>query len=146
MKYYKGRFKPTNPSKYKGDPTNIIYRSMWEFRVMRYFDSNQNVIQWSSEEIAIPYRSPIDGKWHRYFPDFVITIKDKDNNIKVFIIEVKPENQTKPPKVRTKATKKYVTEVATWGINSSKWQAADEYCKDRKWSFQILTERHLGIK
>jgi len=146
MKYYKGKFKPINPAKYKGDSTNIIYRSMWEFRVMRYFDSNQNVIQWSSEEIAIPYKSPIDGKWHRYFPDFVIKVKDKNNNIKVFVVEVKPENQTKPPKVKTKITKKYITEVATWGINSSKFKAADEYCKDRGWSFQILTERTLGIK
>lgn len=146
MKYYKGKFKPINPAKYKGDSTNIIYRSMWEFRVMRYFDSNQSVIQWSSEEIAIPYKSPIDGKWHRYFPDFVIKVKDKNNNIKVFVVEVKPENQTKPPKVKTKITKKYITEVATWGINSSKFKAADEYCKDRGWSFQILTERTLGIK
>lgn len=146
MKYYKGKFKPINPAKYKGDSTNIIYRSMWEFRVMRYFDSNQNVIQWSSEEIAIPYKSPIDGKWHRYFPDFVIKVKDKNNSIKVFVVEVKPENQTKPPKVKTKITKKYITEVATWGINSSKFKAADEYCKDRGWSFQILTERTLGIK
>ena len=61
MGSYKGFFKPKNPIKYKGDPTNIIYRSSWEQRCMVYFDLNLNVLEWQSEEFFIPYKSPIDG-------------------------------------------------------------------------------------
>lgn len=149
MKYYKGFFQPKHPNKYRGDPTKIIYRSMWEFKVMRYLDSNDNVLEWASEELAIPYRSPIDGKIHRYFPDFIVKMKDRDGKVTVRMLEVKPLAQTKPPEVRkkgSKITKKYITEVQRYGINSSKWEAADEYCKDRGWSFHVLTEKQLGIK
>jgi hypothetical protein len=70
MKTYKGRYSPKNPGKYKGDPTGIIYRSLWERKLMVYLDENKSIIQWSSEEIAIPYISPLDIRYHRYFPDF----------------------------------------------------------------------------
>src|SRR5210317_1245582 len=86
----KGYFKPRNPSKYNGDPTNIIYRSSWEKRCMIYFDKNTNVIKWSSEEMFVPYKSPIDGRYHRYFPDFIIKIKNKLGLIETVMIEVKP--------------------------------------------------------
>lgn len=146
MKTYKGRFRPKNPTKYKGDPTNIIYRSMWEFRVMRHLDEHPHVIQWSSEEVAVPYKSPIDGKYHRYFPDFIVRMKDRDGIVKVRMIEIKPASQSKPPTVRKdgeKISKKYLTEVARWGINQAKWEAAQEYCKDRNWTFIVLTERDI---
>lgn len=149
MKYYKGKYKPVHPEKYKGDPTNIIYRSLWERKVMRYLDGNSSILQWSSEELAIPYLSPIDGKWHRYFPDFIIRYKDKDGVIQVRILEIKPAKQSVAPTVRDRGqriTKKYVTEVMQYGINSVKWKAAEEYCKDRGWTFQVLTEHDLGIK
>ena len=71
-KFYQGRFKPDNPQKYKGDASNIIYRSGWELKLMRYLDKHPHVTRWNSEEIIIPYRSPIDGKMHRYFPDFYV--------------------------------------------------------------------------
>ena len=71
-KFYQGRFKPDNPQKYKGDSSNIIYRSGWELRLMRYLDKHPHVTRWNSEEIIVPYRSPIDGKMHRYFPDFYV--------------------------------------------------------------------------
>ncbi len=145
MKYYRGRFTPRNPSKYNGNPTNIIYRSSWELRVMRYFDETSSVVQWSSEELAIPYISPIDGRIHRYFPDFVIKIKRDALSPSVHMIEVKPAAQSKVPTIRKRnaITKKYVTEVMTYGINSAKWKAADEYCKDRGWNFMVITEREL---
>jgi len=142
---YKGRFKPHNSEKYKGNPTNIIYRSLWELKFMRYLDSHPNVIQWSSEEIIIPYVSPMDNRIHRYFPDFWIKIKDKDGNINTMLVEIKPMNQVKAPVVQQKMTKKYITEVRTYAINSAKWKAAEEYCSDRKWIFKIMTEKELGV-
>jgi len=141
----KGFFKPHNPSKYKGNPANIIYRSSWEAKLMSYLDHHPDVILWSSEEFSIPYRSPIDGRVHRYFPDFYAKFKNKEGSVETVVIEVKPASQTKPPKIQTKPTKKYITEVKAWGINSAKWKAAVEYCKDRNWIFKIMTEKELGI-
>ena len=142
---YKGKFKPKNPHKYIGDPTNIIYRSRWECVFMSYLDSQPNVINWGSEEIIIPYKSPIDGKMHRYFPDFLVKKKNKEGKIDTQIIEIKPLKQTKPPSIQTKATKTYINEVKEWGINSSKWEAAQKYCNSRGWQFLILTEKELKI-
>ena len=143
---YKGKFRPKYPEKYRGDPTNIIYRSLWERNCMRYFDQNPNVLKWSSEEVIVPYKSPIDGRYHRYFPDFLIRVKNKQGVLETIMIEVKPFKETKEPKPQTRLTKKYLYEVKTWGINKSKWEAAIEFCKDRKWKFMIITEKELGIK
>jgi len=140
---YSGRFLPTNPHKYVGDHKNIIYRSSWECRFMHKFDISDWVISWASEELVIPYISPVDGKWHRYFVDFVIKVKDKDGKLKTWMIEVKPKKQTKAPEVKKRITKQYITEVTTWGVNQAKWKAATEYCLDRGWEFVIFTEDHL---
>jgi hypothetical protein len=145
-KAYKGRFSPKNPKKYIGDPTNIIWRSSWELRVMKYLDENPAIIEWRSEEIAIPYISPVDGRFHRYFPDFLVKAKLPNGSFKTYLLEVKPKAQTVEPKPQSKRTKKYLTEVITWGINKSKWDAAREYCLDKGWDFKLITERELGIK
>lgn len=146
MKFYKGYFKPKNPNKYRGDARNIVYRSSWELRLMSYLDDHKDVISWGSEEIVIPYRSPIDGRLHRYFVDFIVTKINSNGQKETSLIEVKPANQTKPPQKQQKPTKRYITEVTTWGVNEAKWKAATEYCKDRGWTFHIFTERELGIK
>ena len=144
----KGRFRPKYPEKYKGDPTNIIYRSSYELKLFRYLDLHQSVSWWQSEELIFPYRSPIDGRYHRYFPDVIVKRKDG----KVIMIEVKPKYQTVPPnkeKMRTetgKIKKSYINEVKEWGKNQAKWKAAEEFCADRGWVFQIMTENELGIK
>jgi hypothetical protein len=143
---YKGKFRPKHPKKYRGDPTKIIYRSLWERNCMRYFDDNPNVLKWSSEEVIVPYKSPLDGRYHRYFPDFLIRIKNKQGQLETIMIEVKPYKETKEPKPQKRLTKKYLVEVKTWSINKSKWEAAIEFCKDRKWKFMIITEKELGIK
>ncbi len=144
---YKGVFRPKNPKKYKGDPSNIIYRSRWELLLMSRLDAHPDVLEWSSEEIVIPYRSPIDGRVHRYFVDFYVKKRNaSDGKIETVLIEVKPKAQTKPPAVQQKPTRRYINEVQTWGINSAKWNAAENYCKDRGWKFQIFTEDHLGLK
>lgn len=143
---YKGIFKPKNPQKYNGDPTNIVYRSLWECKYMMYLDSHDNVINWSSEEVIVPYRSPIDNKIHRYFPDFVVKIRNNQGLTETIMVEIKPYAQTQPPKSQTKKTKQYINEVYTWGVNSSKWDSAKKYCEAKGWKFIILTEHELGIK
>ena len=144
-KTYNGWFKPKNPKKYNGDAANIIYRSTWELRVMKWLDEHPNVIWWASEELPIPYKSPIDNKMHRYFPYFIAKIKQKDGSVMTYIIEVKPFNQTKMP-VQKKKTKKYLQEAATFVVNQEKWKAADIFCQEHGWKFMIMTENELGIK
>lgn len=141
---YKGKYIPKNPEKYKGNPDNIIWRSTWEVRVMKQLDENPNVLWWGSEELFIRYYSPIDNKIHRYFPDFVVKVKKKDDTVMTYLLEVKPEAQTKPPKQKKK-TRRYLEESKTYIINQSKWKAATEFCKDHGWEFKILTEKDLGI-
>ena len=143
---YRGIFRARNPNKYKGDPSKIIYRSRWELMVMQKLDSHPDVLEWSSEEIIIPYRSPIDGKVHRYFPDFWVKKRDRQGNIVQDLIEVKPYKQTKQPAIMEgKPNRRYINEVKTWGTNEAKWKAAQEYCKDRCWNFVIITEKELGL-
>lgn len=147
MPTYKGYFKPKNPQKYRGDPTNIVYRSRWELLVMSRFDIDPNVIWWSSEETVIPYRSPIDNRIHRYYVDFTARVNTSDGKTKTVLIEVKPYNQTIPPAIKENTrSKKYINEVTTWGVNSAKWKAAREYCKDRGYEFIIMTEKNLPVK
>lgn len=145
-KTYKGKYKPKFPSKYLGDPTNIVYRSSWERQCMVYFDNNPNIIEWGSEEIVIPYRSPLDRRIHRYFVDFVIKAKTSEGKIQTTLIEVKPYKQTQEPKIPKRKTKRFLNEVTTYLVNEAKWKAAQEFCKDRKWNFQIITENELGRK
>lgn len=144
---YKGIFKPKNIDKYLGDPTKIVYRSRWELKFMVYLDSHSNVVKWSSEEFFIPYRSPIDNRMHRYFPDFLVKKKTPEGNIETIVVEIKPESQSKPPKpMDGKPTKGYIREVYNWGINSAKWKEANKYCSERGWQFAVLGEKALGIK
>jgi hypothetical protein len=142
---YKGKYQPSNPKKYKGDPTNIIYRSLWERKFMVYCDSNQNILEWGSEELALPYRSPIDNKIHRYFPDFYIKVKESTGQIKKYLIEIKPKKQTIEPIPQKRKTKGYIYEVYEYAKNQAKWKAAQEFCEDRQWEFKVLTEDELGI-
>ena len=94
---YSGLYKPLNPRKYRGNPTNIVYRSLWEKKYMKYCDTTPSIMEWGSEEIAIPYRSPIDNRSHRYYPDFYIKVREKSGKISKYIVEIKPKKQTKPP-------------------------------------------------
>jgi hypothetical protein len=142
---YQGIFRPKNPKKYIGDSNNIVYRSSWECRVMNWFDQNEDIISWASEELIVPYKSPIDNRFHRYFPDFIVKVKTRNGTMKTLMIEVKPKKQTIPPEPRKRVTKQYVTEVTTYGVNQAKWKAAQEYCLDRGWEFKIMTEEHLGL-
>ncbi|MBT25752.1 MAG: head completion protein [Rhodobacteraceae bacterium] len=144
---YSGKFRPSRRHKYKGDPTNIIYRSLWELKFMKWCDKNENVLEWGSEEIIIPYVSPVDNRVHRYFPDFYVKAVTRDGKSSKSIIEIKPYAQTKQPKRTTtrKVSRRYLSEVKTYAVNNAKWKAADSYCKDRRMTFRILTEKELKV-
>ena len=135
---YSGTFKPRNPQKYIGDHTKIVYRSTWECRYMDWLDRNDDVMSWASEELIVPYVSPVDGKRHRYFPDFLVKIRTKNGKLKTLMVEIKPLKQSRPPEKKKRITKQYITEVTTWGVNRAKWKAAIDYCKDRKWEFVVM--------
>ena len=143
---YRGKYYPTNPKKYKGNPSQVIYRSLWERKLMVYCDRNDKVLEWGSEEFWIPYRSPLDNRVHRYFPDFLIKIKESTGKVKTYVIEVKPRKQTRPPIKKKNVTKNFIRESTVYAVNQAKWQAAGEWCKDRKIEFKIITEKELGIR
>jgi hypothetical protein len=141
---YSGKFKPKNPEKYRGDPTEIFYRSLWELKLLKFLDDNPDIIQYASEEFCIPYLNPFDQKYHRYFPDFWIKNKGGD----IMVVEVKPYKQTIEPQNKNKKSKSYINDMTRYIINKQKWEAAEKYCNKngRDWKFVILTENELDIK
>jgi hypothetical protein len=142
---FKGKFKPKYPEKYLGDVNNIVFRSSWERRMFRYCDETPGVIQWASEEFHIPYLSPVDNHPHRYFPDLWLKVQTA-NGLKAYVIEIKPKDQTVMPQPKKRRTRRYMTEVAAFAVNQAKWEAAEEYCKNKGWKFIVLNEDHLFEK
>lgn len=142
---YKGTYRVEHAAKYKGDITQIVYRSTWELRFMKWCDFNPSVLEWGSETVIIPYISPVDKRVHRYFVDFYMKVLDKSGVTKKYLVEIKPEKFTKPPEKPIKKTKKFIKEVFQYGTNQAKWTAANEFCEDRNMKFIVLTEKDLGI-
>ena len=144
MKTYKGKYKPKNLKKYRGDYTKITYRSLWERQTFRWIDGEPSIVEWNSEEVVIPYRCQTDGKMHRYFIDVYF----KTAAGKKYLIEIKPDKQTRPP-TGTKKTKRFITESLTYIKNQCKWEAATKFASDNNCTFEIWTEHTLeglGIK
>ena len=113
---------------------------------MTYCDKNENILEWGSEEMAFPYRSPVDNRVHRYFPDFYVKVRESNGKIKKMIIEIKPYKQTVEPQPKKRKTKGYIFEVVEYAKNQAKWEAAKEWCLDHGYEFKVLTEHQLGIK
>lgn len=135
----KGRFIPRNPSKYKGDPTKIIYRSSLELKLDNYFDLHPDIIEWSSEEVIVPYRDKSrNNSIHRYFPDYTFKTKTKS-----YMVEVKPSSQTVMPKAK-RNKQRYLQECLLYTHNTSKWDAAKLYCQQHNMQFIILTEKDIN--
>lgn len=141
--YFQGKFSPKYPKKYVGDATNIIFRSGWERKVMIWLDNNTSVLNWASEEHVIPYVSPLDNKYHKYYVDFSVLWIDKDGKKKRALIEVKPMKQVNAPVSPKRKTKRYITEVTTYMVNQAKWSAAKEWCEKNNFQFIILTENEI---
>lgn len=140
---YSGKYTPKNKSKYRGNINNIFWRSTWELKFLRYLDEHPDVIEFGSEEVVIPYVSPIDGKYHRYFVDFYFKVRTKDNNIKKYLIEIKPHCQTLEPKRPKRITESYVNNVKTYLVNSAKWNAAKKFAQTHDMTFLVITEKQL---
>jgi len=139
----KSIYKPSHPEKYLGNSSNIICRSSWERQFCRYCDVNPNIVKWASEEFSIPYISPVDGRPHRYYPDFLIEVKEKSGKLKKYVIEIKPKKQTQPPVKKKRVTKGFILEAKTYAVNQAKWKAAVDFCKDNLIEFKIITEDEL---
>lgn len=106
-------------------------------------DHSSKVLRWGSEEVVVHYISPVDGKPHRYFTDFIIVARGPDGKPVTTLVEVKPEKEKYPPKAQGKKKERYLMERRTYEVNQAKWKAAEEYCKKRGWRFFVCTEKHL---
>lgn len=144
-RWQKGNYTPKNPDKYIGDPSKIVYRSSWERSFCEFLDNNINVLEWASEEVAIPYLKPTDNRVHKYYPDFYIKYRNKDGDIVQEIVEIKPKNQTYHTvrQSRARNPKTRLVENLTAAINKAKWLAASQWCQQRGIVFRILTEQDL---
>lgn len=138
-------YSPKFPEKYKGNKHNIVYRSNYELVAFRFFDLNPNVVEWSSEETIIPYANPLTGRTSRYFVDVYAKMKDKNGEVRKYLIEIKPHSQTLPPVQKNRKTKSLIYQQAEYVKNQAKWKAASEWCNKKNMTFVILTEKHLGI-
>lgn len=134
---YSGSYQVKNKEKYKGDSSSVVYRSLWEKAVFSWCDQNSRVKGWSSEEVIVPYYYDVDKRYHKYYVDLKIIFEDK-----TLLVEIKPEKETVPP-TGPRKTKRYITEGLTYVKNMNKWEAADNYAKDRGWEFQVWTEKTL---
>ena len=141
--YYQGLFRPKNIDKYVGDSTKIVFRSSWELRAMKFFDEHPSILKWGSEELPIPYVSPVDNKLHRYFVDFIVKYRDNKGLIKKMMVEVKPSRQTRPPENTGRNKRRYLNEMVTYAVNDAKWRAAKAFGAAHGMEFVIITEKEL---
>ena len=137
---YSGRYRVKNTNKYEGDHTKVVYRSLWERHAFKWADDNPDVLKWSSEEVVIPYLYEVDNRYHRYFMDLKLVYKEG-----TMLVEIKPDKETRIP-TGNKKTKRYLNESFTYVKNINKWNAAQEYCKERGWVFRIWTEKNEPLK
>ena len=137
-RFAQSKFFPKNPQKYIGKGT-IFYRSSWEAVFMNFCDTNDAVLKWASESIAIPYIHPLTGKRTNYIPDFFVVYQNKHGKQVAEVIEIKPQKETMMTEgSRTSAKNKLVI-----AINHAKWAAATAYCKHHGFTFRVLTENQI---
>ncbi len=140
--YVQGVYRVKNPDKYVGDLKKVVYRSSWELSMHEFLDSNPNILQWASEEVAIPYIHPGDGRIHKYFPDYWIKYRNKSGEVVQEIVEVKPSNQVAPPRHK-KLTRGALFEQKRYAVNDAKWRYATQWCKERGMLFRVITEKNM---
>ncbi len=140
-RFKQGIYRPKHPQKFIGK--HAVYRSSFELRFMQWADRNPNVLEWSSEQIIVPYVSPIGGRAHRYYVDNFVVLREGDV-IKKYLVEIKPHKQTQPPQPsKRKKQQTMLYEQTQWVINQAKWSAAREFARKRNAEFIILTEKEL---
>lgn len=138
--FKQGYYTLKHPEKYIGDASKVVYRSSWELELHSFFDNNSRVLKWASEEIAIQYIKPTDGRIHKYYPDYWVEYVNKEGVVIQEIIECKPLAQTRLPRGKAKQS---LYEQLTLAVNMAKWSAAREWCKQRGMNFRIVTERSV---
>lgn len=142
--FYQGKYSLNHPEKYKGNSSNIVFRSSWEYKAFVFCDNTPSIAYWNSEETIIPYVSPMDGRVHRYFMDLKVWIRMPDGTFKITLIEIKPYAETMEPlKKQGKKKETLLREYATWNVNEAKWAAARALCAKQGWNFVIWTEKEL---
>ena len=139
-KWRQGIFTPKNQDKFIG--SKAVYRSGLELKFFRFCDDNPNVLEWGSENIIVPYISPLDNRAHRYYVDNYIAIKEGSEVVK-YLVEIKPSKQTKPPTTKYRKRQHLIYEQKQYVINQAKWKAAKEFCRKKGFTFIILTEKEL---
>jgi hypothetical protein len=132
-KFAQGPYTIKNASKYVGKGTPR-YRSGWEHAFMRFLDNNEHVVNWASESITIPYRNPVTGKQSLYVPDFLITYRNKNNQLIAELVEIKPKKQS------VIESKMSAREGAVVAVNYAKWDAATKWARRNGLTFRVLTE------
>lgn len=142
---YRGKFSPVNKHKYAGDHRKIRYLSSWELRLFMWCDNSPNVVRWNSEDVIIPYLSPIDNRIHRYLVDVYVEVLQTDGSIKKKLIEVKPKKECSPPR-KSKNMVSYYKRLRTWKVNQAKWESARRVADLNNMTFHLVTEHELGIK
>ena len=142
-KWRQGIFVPKNPNKFIG--SKAIYRSGLELKFFRFCDDNKNVVKWGSENVIVPYYSPLDNKGHRYYVDNYIEILE-GNKLTKYLVEIKHSRETKPPKTKYRNRKHLLYEQKTFVTNQAKWEAARKFSKKKGYKFIILTEKELILK
>ena len=142
-KWRQGVFTPTNSEKFIG--SKAVYRSGLELKFFRFCDTNPNVLKWGSENVIVPYKSPLDNRVHKYYVDNFVSIKE-GNKVINYLVEIKPSKQTKPPQTKYRKKRHLIYEQKMFITNQAKWKAAREYCKKSGFTFIIITEKELYRK
>ena len=132
-KFAQGPYTVKNVAKYVGKGTPR-YRSGWENAFMRFLDNNDHVVNWASESLSIPYRNPVTGKQSMYVPDFLITYRNKNNQLIAELVEIKPKKQSV---IESKMSARDGAIVAT---NYAKWDAATKWARRNGLTFRVITE------
>jgi len=140
--YNQGTYKVKNMDKYVGKK-HPRYLSSYEYHMFSFLDRSPAVVKWGAEMVVVPYYNEVKKRKARYIVDVYVKYKDKDGNFKEELIEIKPFDQTQPPKRGRKRKDVYMEEMFTYIQNQNKWEAAQKYAEERGWEFRIMTENSL---
>lgn len=139
-RYKQGYVKNTSCNKlFESQKTKpIIYRSSYELKFIQWCERSTNITHWGSECIAIDYVNPVDGKHHKYYPDFLLEMADGT----LMLVEIKSHNQTVAPDIDAQDISNY--QYREYVRNLAKWSAAEEFCKNNGIVFKIFTEKTIS--
>jgi hypothetical protein len=156
-RYHQGTYIVQNTNKYIGNLSEVYYRSSWEKQFCSWCDNNVNVVRWGIELIKIPYevltetthktQKIVKKQTKNYIPDFFIEVRDSNNKLVQYLIEIKPMKEINKPEypktVSRKTVNQYERSMNLWVKNLLKWEKAEEYCASRGIIFKLVTEKNI---